>query len=85
MSVHVVVSRDNDIQAFMDAADADDPVTLVTFQKEKLQNKAEHGLDPAVHDTIIVVGRRDAAFRVMEDGELAGTGAEENASKLLPI
>jgi hypothetical protein len=77
--------RESDTQALSETTD--DPVTLVTFQDEKLQYEFEHELAPAVQLTVTEPNKDRAEVvtpvRDMDEGELALTKALEDAGALL--
>jgi hypothetical protein len=82
VSVHVVVSREEDVHA---DADADDPVTLVTLQDLKLQYELEQAFAPADQLTVIEEGVEYDEENVADEGVLAVIRAEEDADKLFAV
>jgi hypothetical protein len=85
LSIQFGVFREDEEQALDVMNGADEPVTLVTLHDEKLQYELEHALAPAVHDTIMEVGRLDDDDNVKDDGVLATTNALDDADALLPV
>jgi hypothetical protein len=79
-SVQDVVLREDDEQALVDNAE---PVTLDTFQDEKLQYELEHGLAPADQETVMEVGRLDDEVNAMDEGVLAVTRADDDVGQPL--
>jgi hypothetical protein len=80
VSIQDVVVRDEDEHALVDDAE---PVTLDTFQDEKLQYELEHAFAPADQETVIEVGRLEEEVNAIDDGVLAVTSADEDVGRLL--
>jgi hypothetical protein len=75
VSIQDVVVRDEDEHALVDDAE---PVTLDTFQDEKLQYELEHAFAPADQEMVIEVERVDEEVNAMDDEVLAVTRADED-------